>query len=103
MKIIFLLVLFFKTVTFAQNNWLGEWIALDEWQSEFSIIIKDDGSASSNYGDGENGDWKIVDGNLKIQWDSGKTDYIFNGVMGIQRLRKTKNKSYTSGMKKLFD
>ena len=37
MKIIFFLVLFFKTVTFSQNNWLGEWIALDEWQSEFSI------------------------------------------------------------------
>ena len=40
MKIIFLLFfLFYKTVTFAQNNWLGEWIALDEWQSEFSIKI----------------------------------------------------------------
>ena len=78
-------------------------MALDEWQSEFSIIIKNDGSASSNYGNGESGNWKIVDGNLEIIWDSGITDYIFNGVMGIQRLRKTKNKSYTSGMKKLFD
>tara|TARA_B100000579_G_scaffold138829_1_gene112837 strand:+ start:706 stop:1023 length:318 start_codon:yes stop_codon:yes gene_type:complete len=103
-KILFaLLTLFYFSISESKTSWIGEWLALDEWQSEFSIIIKNDGSASSNYGNGENGNWKIVDGNLEIVWDSGITDYIFNGVMGIQRLRKTKNKSYTSGMKKLFD
>ena len=102
MKIIFLLFfLFFKTVTFAQNNWLGEWIALDEWQSEFSIKINKDGSASSNYGNGEKGSWKIVDGNLEIIWNSGKSDYFFQGVMGFQKIRKNKNNSYTSGLKNL--
>ena len=101
MKIIFLLVLLFNTVTFAQNNWLGKWIALDEWQSEFSIKINKDGSANSNYANGENGSWKIVDGNLEIIWNSGKSDYFFQGVMGYQRIRKNKNKSYTSGLKKL--
>ena len=30
-------------------------------------------------------------------------DYIFSGVMGYQRLSKSRNDSYTSGMKKLFD
>ena len=39
MKIIFFLVLFFYTQIFGQNNWLGEWIAVDQWQSEFSIKI----------------------------------------------------------------
>ena len=47
--------------------------------------------------------WKIVDGNLKIIWDSGKSDYFFQGVMGYQRIRKNKNQSYTSGLRKLSD
>ncbi len=101
MKIIFLLIVFFYSQTFGQNDWLGEWIALDQWQSEFSIKIKKDGTANSNYADGESGTWKIVDGNLKIFWDSGKSDYFFHGVMGYQRIRKNKNNSYTSGLKRL--
>ena len=39
----------------------------------------------------------------KVIWESGKKDYIFNGVMGFQRLNKGKQKSYTSGMKKLLN
>ena len=103
MRIIFFWILFFHTLTFAKNNWLGEWIALDQWQSEFSIKINKDGSANSNYGDGESGSWKIIDGNLKIIWNPGKSDYIFQGVMGYQRIRKNKNNSYTSGLKRLSD
>ena len=45
----------------------------------------------------------LTDGNLQIIWESGTKDYIFNGVMGYQRLSKSRNDSYTSGMKKLFD
>ena len=101
MKLIFLLTLFLYTLTFAQNSWLGEWIALDQWQSEFSIKINKNGTATSNYADGESGNWEIVDGNLKIIWDSGKSDYLFKGVMGYQRIRKNKNNSYTSGLKRL--
>ena len=101
MKIIFLSLFFFYTATFGQNNWFGEWIALDQWQSEFSIKINKDGTATSNYGNGESGNWKIVDGNLQIIWDSGKSDYFFQGVMGYQRIRKNKNNSYTSGLKRL--
>ena len=101
MKIIFFLVLFFYTQIFGQNNWLGEWIAVDQWQSEFSIKINKDGTATSNYADGESGNWKIVDGNLKILWDSGKSDYFFQGVMGYQRIRNNKTNSYTSGLKRL--
>ena len=97
---ILIFVFFFNNAN-AKNNWLGEWIASDKWQSEFSIKINEDGSASSNYGSGETGNWKFTDGNLTIFWNSGKTDYFFNGVMGYQRIRKDKNESYTSGLRKL--
>ena len=94
-----LIFLIFDNVT-AKNMWLGEWIASDKWQSEFLIKIKKDGSASSSYGSGEIGEWKLTDGNLTIFWNSGKTDYFFSGVMGYQRIRKNKNESYTSGLRK---
>ena len=83
--------------------WVGKWKALDKWQSEFLIEIYTDGTASTDYGNGENGNWTIVDGNLQIIWESGKKDYIFSGVMGYQRLSKSRSDSYTSGMKRLFD
>ena len=87
----------------AKSIWLGEWIASDKWQSEFSIKINEDGSASSNYGSGEMVNGILTDGNLNNFWESGKTDYFFNGVMGYQRIRKNKNESYTSGLRKLSD
>jgi hypothetical protein len=90
--------------TFSNDTWQGMWIATDEWQSEYNVIIKKDGVAISEYGNGEEGIWKIKDGNLEITWESGSTDYWFNGVMGFQRLFKDKNKSYTSGIRrKLLD
>ena len=101
--LILLFSVFYFYVVQAKNSWVGEWIASDQWQSEFSISINDDGTASSDYGSGEIGSWKLIDGNLKIIWDSGKTDYFFSGVMGFQRIRKNKNESYTSGLKKLSD
>ena len=105
MKLLLILLIFFfffKSVE-AKNIWLGEWIALDQWQSEFSIKVNEDGTASSNYGNGESGNWKIVDGNLQIIWNSGKSDYFFQGVMGFQRISRNKNNSYTSGLKRLPD
>jgi hypothetical protein len=76
---------------------------LDQWQSEFLIEINENGTATTNYGNGENGEWKIVDGNVEIIWESGKRDYLFSGVMGFQRLSKKKGDSYTSGMRKSLD
>ena len=94
----------FSQPTFSNYSWQGMWIATDEWQSEYNVIIKQDGVAISEYGNGEKGTWKIKDGNLEIIWESGSTDYWFNGVMGFQRLFKDKNKSYTSGIRrKLLD
>ena len=87
----------------AKKSWIGKWMAFDEWQSEFIIEINEDGSALSDYANGDKGTWKLVDGNVEIIWESGKKDYIFNGVMGFQRLNKGKQKSYTSGMKKLLN
>ena len=98
-----LLALFLSSFAIAKNKWIGHWIAYDQWQSEFSIFISENGMAISNYGNGEKGSWKIVDGNLEIIWSSGQKDYIFSGVMGFQRIRKDKNGSYTSGLKKSLD
>ena len=100
--LLFCLVLFSKKSP-ASDNWYGIWVATDEWQSEYNVIIKKDGIAVSEYGNGVEGTWKIKDGNLEITWESGSTDYWFNGVMGFQRLFKDKNKSYTSGIRKSLD
>ena len=101
--IFFIFLIFKSSDTLSKNSWVGKWVAMDKWQSEFTIIVNEDGSASSNYGSGEYGEWKLTDGNLTIFWESGKTDYFFNGVMGYQRIRKNKNESYTSGLRKLSD
>ena len=93
----------FETEAYANDNWYGKWIATDEWQSEFNVTIRKDGVAISEYGSGEEGTWKIKDGNLEILWESGSTDYWFNGVMGFQRLFKDRNKSYTSGIRRLLN
>ena len=53
MFLFFFIFLFLFSFVEAKNIWLGEWIASDKWQSEFSILINEDGSASSNYGSGE--------------------------------------------------
>ncbi len=90
----------FSTNILSKEFWEGTWVATDEWQSEYTVIIEKDGRALSSYGDGEEGTWMIRDGNLLIEWESGNTDYWFNGVMGFQRIFKSKRKSYTSGIKK---
>ena len=96
-------LLLFSEKAYTNKNWYGIWVATDEWQSEYNVTIKKDGIAISEYGNGEEGTWKIKDGNLEITWESGSTDYWFNGVMGFQRLFKDKNKSYTSGIRKLLN
>ncbi len=95
--------LFFISIDAKEVSWVGQWLAVDEWKSEFIINIKNNGKAHSNYANGEDGSWKVKDGNLEIIWESGKKDYIFLGVMGTQRLHKSKSKSYTSGLQKLSD
>ena len=97
---LFTILLSENSYSSVSEKWLGEWLALDQWQSEFNIVLKKNGIATSNYGDGQNGFWEIIDGNVVIKWDSGKEDFIFMGVMGIQRLHKSKQREYTSGMKK---
>ena len=97
----FLLLLFLSSFVFAnEKKWIGEWIAFDKWQSEFIIELNKDYGASSNYANGQSGTWSLKDGSILIKWENGKTDFIFNGVMGLQRLHKSKQSSYTSGIKK---
>ena len=48
--------LFFTLISnyaLGKNIWIGEWIALDQWQSEFSIVVNENGKAFSNYGNGD--------------------------------------------------
>ena len=82
------------------SKWIGEWLAMDKWQSEFTIEIEKDGLAFSDYADGVKGSRKLVDGNIQISWENGKSDFIFIGVMGFQRLHKSNQSSYTSGITK---
>ena len=96
-------MLLINSNVFTNEIWLGKWKALDQWQSEFIIEIKKDGLATTDYGNGENGSWTIVDGNLEIIWKSGKIDFLFRGVMGYQRLSKNKGSSYTSGLSRSLD
>ncbi len=100
-KLLFsLFILLVSDFALCKNIWIGEWIALDQWQSEFSIIINENGKAFSSYGNGDNGTWTTENGNLKIIWDSGKSDYFFSGVMGFQRISRFKESSYTTGLQR---
>ena len=38
----FFIFLFLFSFVEAKNIWLGEWVAQDKWQSEFSILINKD-------------------------------------------------------------
>ena len=100
LKTLVLSLIFFSFLNANEKKWIGKWSAMDEWQSEFTITIENNQIAKSNYADGEIGTWEEIDGGLLINWQSGKTDFIFNGVMGTQRLHKSKQKNYTSGIKK---
>lgn len=86
------------------DTWLGTWQAFDKDQYPFVIIIRRDGSATHDYADGGIGVWKIHEGGVLIQWQGGKKDFLFNGVMGLQRLHKPSHpraQGYSSAMKKI--
>jgi hypothetical protein len=102
-KLFFLFKFFIFSFCYSNDLWIGEWIATDQWQSEFFITVNEDGTAKTNYGNGDVGTWIIKDGTIEIKWESGKTDYLFSGVMGFQRISKNKDRSYTSGLRKLLD
>ena len=100
-KTLVIVVFLFSTLVKANSSkWIGKWVAMDKWQSEFTIELEEDGAAFSDYADGAKGSWKLIDGNVQITWENGKSDFIFIGVMGFQRLHKSKQSSYTSGITK---
>lgn len=68
------------------SSWVGVWETADQWGSVYYIEIKDDNRAMSTYGDGWHGDWQKAGGGVRITWDSKGGDFIFNGVMGKQRV-----------------
>ena len=89
----FLFLVFFFNNANAKNNWLGEWIASDKWQSEFSIKINEDGSASSNYGSGETGNGNLQTEILQFFGIQVKLIIFLMELWGIKELEKTKMKA----------
>ena len=91
----------------ARADWDGLWQTTDAHGSEFYIEVKPDGLAHMYYGDGIEGTWKKEGSGLRIVWEGGKEDFLFNGVMGRQRLSsdsQTRGKDipgYSSAMTKI--
>jgi len=100
------LLFFFSFFFFVTNSvladWTGIWETMDQYQSAFTIILKDDGSAYSDYGDGWAGVWKENESGVTISWNNGRRDFVFNGVMGIQRIANASkfSRGYSAFMKK---
>ena len=88
----FLVLLCFINHANAKNNWLGEWIATDNWQSEFLIKINEDGSATSNYGSGETGNGNLQTEILKFFGIQVKLIIFLMELWVIKELEKTKIK-----------
>ncbi len=70
----------------ASSPWVGIWETADQWGSAYRLTIEDGGNAQSTYGDGWNGRWQAESGGVVIEWENQGRDFIFNGVMGRQRL-----------------
>lgn len=68
------------------SPWIGIWETADRWGSTYHIVIHDDGSAKSTYGEQPAGTWSERDGGVGVIWDDKGRDFLFNGVMGHQRL-----------------
>lgn len=86
------------------TRWVGVWQTGDADNYPFLLEIKRDGSAFQDYGAGSSGRWRIHEGGLLIEWADGHQDYLFDGVMGMQRLHKPVNpraRKYSSFMKKM--
>ena len=89
----------------SSNPWVGFWETADAYGSTFRMEVRADGSAFLNYGDGVEGSWVKEGSGLRIIWASGKKDFLFNGVMGRQRLGSSKdpNMPGTSSFMKKVD
>ena len=90
----FLFMIFFYNTVLSFDNWIGNWIALDQWQSEFEIVIKKDGTATTDYGSGDQGNWLIVDGNLLINGVLEKKIIYSVALWVINAYQKIKWKLY---------
>ncbi|MBC6497090.1 MAG: hypothetical protein GDA54_02050 [Alphaproteobacteria bacterium GM7ARS4] len=71
---------------YSDKTWLGQWHTRDGWGSDYTITLSQNGQAHSSYGDGLDGTWREKDGGIFIQWRNNATDFLFQGVMGRQRL-----------------
>ena len=86
------------------SSWLGTWQTTDSYGDPFHITLREDGSATHDYADGMTGRWREHEGGIRIEWDNQKSDYLFHGAMGSQRLHKPASplmKGYSRGMKRI--
>lgn len=71
----------------AAAGWEGIWETRDQYGSVFYFVVNPDGTALSYYGDGIPGTWETADTDAtRIIWENGRKDYLFNGIMGMQRI-----------------
>ena len=70
----------------SEQQWLGAWQTRDNWGSEYTIVLEQDGTAHAAYAGGIDGTWQSKDGGILILWDNKTQDFLFSGVMGRQRL-----------------
>ena len=100
--LLFFFSFFFFLTQSLLADWTGTWETMDQYKSTFTIILKEDGSAYSDYGDGWDGVWKENESGVTVNWNNGRRDFVFNGVMGIQRIASASkfSRGYTAFMKK---
>ena len=99
--LLFFFSFFFFLTQSLLADWTGTWETMDQYKSTFTIILKEDGSAYSDYGDGWEGVWKEDESGVIVNWNNGRRDFVFNGVMGIQRIASASkfSRGYTAFMK----
>ena len=100
--LLFFFSFFFFLTQSLLADWTGTWETMDQYKSTFTIILKEDGFAYSDYGDGWEGVWKEDESGVIVNWNNGRRDFVFNGVMGIQRIASASkfSRGYTAFMKK---
>lgn len=59
----------------SRARFLGKWEVGEGNGENFTIVLRDDGTASRSLGD-EHGTWKYVNGEAQIRWNDGSNDCI---------------------------
>jgi len=58
------------------QSWMGQWAVIDGDGSHFIITLNSDGSATSSYGEGEEGSWEDGGNQATASWTNGWIDHL---------------------------